>query len=106
MKTIHQDMNIYEMAKIIFKEFELNQSCVIYGFIGEGRDLKRKGEAVLEEVDRLDTAHNKADMGQGRMRRKRVVPQNTIGGYVAHKIWRFKHEIIDSNPKTSIWRIQ
>lgn len=107
------DDNYLQIAHKIFYEFDVLQSCRIDGWLeitgldGKIVGTKPKGEWVLEQLKILDDSENIAIRpGDGRKRRKRVVLPNTIGGYVAHKIFGFKEEIINAVPKISIWRIQ
>lgn len=93
----------FQIASIIFSEWEVNKSGTITGFItGPDGRLEKKGEAVLRELERIDSLSNVNE----HKRRKRVKPENTIGGYVAQKIWKYRHEVINNEPKTHIWRIQ
>lgn len=107
MANINELDSPYLIADALFNDFELLQSCTITGFQKDkdGR-LERRGEVILKILDNLDKSSNMQTGGDKRPRRKRVKPPNTIGGYVAQKIWKYKHEIIDSEPRTTIWRIQ
>lgn len=97
-----------EIAVILFRDFDVMQSMTIKGFVtDENRRIERKGQLVLDELEAMDSkAFNCTKKSDGRPRRKRVKPPNTIGGYVAQKIWKYKHDIIDQIPRTIIWRIQ
>lgn len=96
-----------EMAVKIFYEFEIDQSCTIEGFI---MDIDKaglpdpipKGELVLTELESLDSKVNKSDGA----RRRRKYMNNTIGGYVVKKVFRFNKRITDKFYKVDIWRIQ
>lgn len=96
-----------EIAVILFRDFDVMQSMTVKGFItDENRRVERKGQLVLDELETLDSKYNYGNSETGKPRRKRVKPPNTIGGYVAQKIWKYKHDIIDQIPRTIIWRIQ
>lgn len=107
-----ENVNLLEspamIALAIFHEFDNLQSCTITGFVqlDNGR-LERKGDTVLRELEMLDSKHNyQPEKIDKRPRRKRYKPPNTIGGYVAQKIWKYRHEVVGNEPKTHIWRIQ
>lgn len=103
---IYEYESFEEMAKKIFFHFEINQSCTVSGYEEiEGGRLVAKGEQVIAELERLDNKHNMTTEGKV-MRRKRAKPIHSIGGYVAHKIWKYRQRIVDSQVKYDIWRIQ
>lgn len=95
--------DVYEIADWLFSdEFILNQSCSVTGYFEiTGGRLCAKGERVLEILEGLDLRRN-CDKG----RRKRVKLPNTVGGFVAQKIWKWKMKIVDQEPRYTIWRIQ
>lgn len=96
------DDAILTAQKIYFKMGVL-ESVAITGFHYEGIRLEPKGDKVLEELRKLDIRDNVNPEAIGRTpRRKRKILPNSIGGYVAQKIFRFK---IDQD-KTTIWRVQ
>ena len=96
-----------EIAKEIFYTFEVNQSVTISGFIEDEHDMTviTKGEQVLKCLKDLDTAENYGYEGR-KMRRKRVMLENTIGGFVAQKIFKYKNEKRGNNIAYIIWRLQ
>lgn len=104
---ITAEMTAGEMADAIFYKFEINQSCLIKGFVMDGEQLFPKGDVVLEMLERIDSKQNMMENGQASgMRRKRKKLPDSIGGYVAHKIFRFKKETIDREYRVTIWRVQ
>lgn len=107
MTVILHDDNPVQIALKIFEDFELNQSCTITGHIvyEEERRVAFKGEVVLDELRKLDVYHN-TDEGGKKPRRKRVVLPDTIGGWVAQKIFKYKKVVLDGETRISIWRIQ
>lgn len=106
MVKINELENNYQIALAIFDDFELNQSCTIKGFEkGPNGRLEIRGENIIKLLEDMDARSNMCKNGN-RIRRKRVKPPNTVGGYVAQKIFKYHHDIIDSEPRTTIWRIQ
>ncbi len=113
------DIRIYdtddheEIAKKIFEDFDVLQSCKVVGFYeGMNTDTGRrfivpKGDLVLDHIKLLDSQINiydsKTDKRGRRIHRK--LP-NTIGGYVAHKIFKYDVKMTDREPVFTIWRIQ
>lgn len=96
------------MAEKIYKRFEIGMSCSIYGFVQIPSEMRviPKGQLVIDEISRLDILDN-TDIGSDkRRRRKRVKPPHTIGGYVAHKMFRYEILNTDKGPKVNIWRMQ
>lgn len=94
------------MAKTIFNHFIVGQSTKVIGTLIEdtpaGKRLKEKGEAVIEYLDWLDKQENFNKDGK----RKRTRIPDSIGGFVAHKIFRYKRVISNDEVKYTIWRMQ
>ena len=103
---VYADDSVQDTAEKIYRQFEVLQSVSIVGWIYSGGRTYKKGELVIQEIERLDSMENCVSDGKGKWRRKRVIPPNTIGGYVAHKMFRFQKVMIDNEPKITIWRIQ
>lgn len=97
-----------EIAEYIFMKFEVGQSTAIRGFTCKvGSDEKMpKGELVLEFLKEHDRRFNVTHKDGKKPRRKRVMLPNTIGGYVAQKIFKWEQRIMDNMIIISIWRIQ
>ncbi len=95
-----------KIATIIFNEFELMQSCSVKGYIMHGDEPVLKGDLVLDYIREMDKKVNFDKVGRDKLRRKRVLLDDCIGGYVKHKIFKFKHEEIEGKPAVTIWRIQ
>lgn len=102
---VYDNETVQEIAYKIYQSFEIFQSCKVTGFIQDGRRMEAKGELVLKEIDRLDRLDNVRKMGE-KMTRKRKKPPNTVGGYVAHKIFQWEKNIVDNEVRYTIWRIQ
>lgn len=100
--------NYVDVAQKIFNHFKLNQSCIVFGFVKdeEKKQLYDKGNMVLELLREYDAKHNTTNNGDGRIRRKRKIIPNSIGGYVAQKIFCYEQVVHDGIPKTRIWRVQ
>jgi hypothetical protein len=86
----------------VYNSFEVNQSCTVKGFILDGEDVIPKGKLVLQHIERLDVAEHYNKQG----RRKRVKPANSIGDYVAGKIFCYEERIKDKKIIFLIWRKQ
>ncbi len=96
-----------EIAMKIFGDFVVNQSCTIKGYCHVGTRVELKGEEVLKILEQMDRETNcYVSTVDGRPRRKRARPDNTIGGWEAQKMFRFSHGTRDAVPFTNIWRIQ
>lgn len=101
--------NAHQMAHKIFYNFKLNQSCTISGWIQfiDIQDVMPKGDYVIKLLEKLDTMVNcNKSRSDGRMRRSRVKLPNTVGGFVAQKIFKWDVRIMDQIPRYTIWRIQ
>lgn len=111
MFRIYDSDSWKETAKKIYNDMPVGVSCSVQGMIEEVSDegkllsVKSKAELVIAELRRLDRLENLRSMGK-KMTRKRVVLPDSIGGYVAHKIFRFSHKIVDSDVRYTIWRVQ
>lgn len=93
----------YDIAKDIYNNYKLHQSCSV---VGIGEDIIPMGEKVLDGLRRLDTLENTYVGSDKRNRRKRVILPNTVGGYVAQKIFKWKQEIRNKKMIYTIWRVQ
>lgn len=102
---IYETDDYMTMAEKIYKDFEVNQSCTVKGFIvDEKRDeVIPKGKLVLDHIKLLDTDEH---VGKSGLRRKRVKPVNSIGDYVAGKIFKWEERIKDRKIIYLIWRMQ
>lgn len=98
----------YQLALSIFHDWEINQSVTIKGFVQTGEDEPvPAGQLICEYLEKFDKEANTfAPSGDKKIRRKRYKPPNTIGGYVAHKMFKWKQEIRDHKMVYTIWRIQ
>lgn len=106
---VYDTDTVEEMAKKIYEEFVINQSCTIHGielvanaYYPERIRPVAKGELVVDKltyIDRLDNFIGKY--------RKRSKFSNSIGGEIAHKAFKWKKEMLaDGSPKYTIWRVQ
>lgn len=106
---IYETDDLFTIVNKIFEDFEIGQSVSISGFVIHGREQKvrPKGEVVLEELRILDESINaEKSRRDGRIRRKRKIEPDSIGGYVAQKIWKYKLVYINEIPRYTIWRFQ
>lgn len=97
-----------DIARKIFKHFAVHQSCTISGFsrVNNETRLTPKGEVVLDYLRKMDAKANTQVPPDGRPRRKRRILPNSIGGYIAQKIFTWKWETRDGMPYCTIWRYQ
>lgn len=101
---IYETDDYLTMAEKIYYHFEVNQSCTIKGFIIDEGEPIPKGKMVLEQINNLDRFEN-YDKSY-RPRRKRVKPPNSIGDFVAGKIFKWEERIHDRKIIYLIWRMQ
>jgi hypothetical protein len=105
MERILETDDYITMAQKIYETFDVHHSCTIKGLVLD-RDKEvyiPKGELVLEQINRLDIAENYDKFGR---RRRRVKPVNSIGDYVAGKIFKYEQRIKDKKVIYLIWRVQ
>lgn len=91
-----------ETAFKIYNNFVVNQNCTIRGMCLVDGDPIPKGEMVIRKLDEYDKRDN---IGSGN-RRKRVKPENSIGDYIAQKMFTWEMRIQDKKPVYMIWRRQ
>jgi len=105
MERILETDDYLTMAKKIYESFDLHHSCTIKGLVldRDKQEFIPKGELVLEHINRFDIAENFDKRGR---RRKRVKPANSIGDFVAGKIFKYEKRIKDKKIIYLIWRIQ
>ena len=96
------------MANTIFNEFEVNQSCLIKGMEIDqvNMTVTPKGEMVVNELIQMDINKYTRASKDGRPRRKRKLLPDSIGGFVAQPIFRYKRETRDGEIVYTIWRVQ
>lgn len=103
-KFVRPDMDCEEMAFVIFYHMEIMSSCKIMGIEQHNGKWKPKGEIVCDLLWSYDRLHNvKTNSKDSRIKRK---PSNSIGGYLADKIFRWKIDVLEDDVKYTIWRIQ
>ncbi|TXI13258.1 MAG: hypothetical protein E6Q68_01725 [Polynucleobacter sp.] len=96
---------IKEIASKIYYGFELHQSCGIDGLELVDGNMVTKGSLVIRELTLLDLADNTEATGK-KIRRKRVTLPNSVGGFIAQKIFRYEEREHLGTIRTTIWRIQ
>ncbi len=116
-KTMSNEIRVFDTdsiettAKKIYEDFVVGQSCTVKGLelkegaIIGGKSMICKGEEVIKELERLDRLENVYPVGKKMSRKRKKLP-NTVGGFVAHKIFGWKAVTIDSDIRYQIWRIQ
>lgn len=91
------------IAQSIWYDMVVNQSCAILGVVIIDKRGHALGKLVCDELEKLDRIENYEKDG---VRRKRTKPVNTIGGYLAQKIFKYKTQQIDNEIRYTIWRLQ
>ena len=95
-----------EMANKIYDDFEVFQNCSVNGFLYDaGGRPHIKGELVCNELRRMDSLDNVREHGKRSIRKSKRLP-NSIGGFVAHKMFRYEKVEDDNQIKYRIWRVQ
>lgn len=96
---------VHEIAIKIFKHFEINQSCTIKGYVVDisNEDVLEKGLIILNHLERLDIEENTTGKTH---KRKGLKIRNSVGGFVAQKIFKFKREMRNNIPVYQFWRFQ
>lgn len=103
---VFEDDDYLDTAKKIYEKFIVLQSCKVKGLILDGRIAFEKGALVAKEIKRLDELDNVKFHGEKMVRRHKR-PPDCIGGYLAHKTFRFKRVIEENGePVYTFWRIQ
>lgn len=97
---IYDTDSIEEIASKIYNQFEVGQSCAIKGTIIRGDDILTKGELVLNHMQKL---YSEEFMKPDGKTRKMKLMEHSIGGFLAHKIWKWTKKDLH---KYTIWRIQ
>lgn len=103
--AIKETDTVKEMAEKIFYHFLVHQSCTIIGVEASNGSLDAKGALVWNEIKRLDEKENMVRNKQ-KLRRKRKLLPNSIGGYVAQKIFLHDYKIQEDVLRYTIWRYQ
>lgn len=111
MEPINLDCcSVNEIAKIVYNDFAVLQSCTIKGYVMSGKNGEEtamyKGIAVVEDLKVMDRIDHIRAYGTKRVRRQMKFVADSIGGPVSQKIFRFSTRINDKIPCVSIWRIQ
>lgn len=93
----------------IYNQLQVNVSIDIYGWaINEiSQLLSPLGDLVLEELRYWDEVANITYVGATKKKlRKYKYADKSIGGPLAHKIFKFNKVVLDNVPRVTIWRIQ
>jgi hypothetical protein len=113
MIDITQNETHIEAAMKIWKFMEIGECVEICGFSkrfesssvrGSKYTSRENGKLVLSELERL-YLWNHSLHGKGKVV-KTVRPPWSVGGTLAHKIFRYKRLATDEEIKWYIWRIQ
>ncbi len=94
-----------EIAKKIYYQFEVHQSCTIFGFYKGEDDLVPKGEVVMDYIKTYYEIEFCYSRGESITRKFKFKP-NSIGGPIAHKIFTWDKKIINNEIRYTIWRVQ
>jgi len=105
-ELLNSDDTLREMADKIYNKFIVGQSCTISGF---GEDLNGGGRREVvprgEIIIRLLEVKYRAEFYDGNKRRLKYA-KNSVGGPIAHKIFKYEKHIRESIPVITIWRMQ
>lgn len=99
---IFESDDYMEMAEKIWMHFKVNQNCTVKGFVHDGDDIIPKGELVLKMLEQLDHREN---VGKGN-RRKRYKVDNSVGDFLAQKMFIWEKRVRDHQIYYLIWRRQ
>lgn len=106
-QKIGKDDYYVDIATRIYEHFDVLQSCSIYGHEFDDCDvLHDKGELVIREITKMDRRDNTVPVTGEKRKRIKHRPKNSIGGWVAHKIFKYQKVVDDGVPKWNIWRYQ
>ncbi len=100
---IYAEDSVEVTAQKIFDGFILGQSCTIEGWTDTAG--LSKGQAVLDRLTRLDRTNNMRQQGK-KMARTYIYPKDSVGGSLAHKIFRYKKIPKFDEVVYQIWRMQ
>jgi hypothetical protein len=104
--TVCLETDSYEtMAWKIFNYFQVHQSCTIIGVHAGGGILDARGAMVWKEIQKLDEKENTERNRSGFRRKRKLIP-DSIGGYVAQKIFCRSMKVQDGVLRYVIWRYQ
>lgn len=108
MCKIEATHSVKETAQLIFHQMIVNQSVAILGYVrdDENMTVEEKGKLVIQELEKLDIEHNFQAHKDGALRRKRSRMANSIGGFIAQKIFKYERREVDNFPRYTIWRLQ
>jgi len=106
MVRIYDTDTLHEMASKIYDKFEVMQSFSISGFVNTGEKLEPKGKIVLDYIDRLYKTDNVMITSDGKEKKKYKFEKDSVGGPIAHKIFKWNVRVVDKEPRYTIWRLQ
>lgn len=117
MVRIFEDDSVNEIARKIFEDFKVFDSCTITGFVmlnengmitkdkNLASDVIEKGDAVWQQLKKLDKFKYMQIYGKKLTRIRTYVP-NSIGGFVSQPIFRHNRRKDGDTIKWAIWRHQ
>lgn len=106
MANVYQSDSCIQVARKIYENFDVGESCVITGFIIQLGDSVTRGELILKEIERMDMDENIRFISGAKKQRKYVYKKGSIGGPISQKIFTFEKRIVDSEVRYTIWRFQ
>lgn len=93
-----------DMAEKIYNNFKVGDFYVVKGWVIKGETLVDKGENVITWIQYFyEQEHYKPS---GRERIFKYEYKKTIGGPLAHPIFKWERTIRDKEPHYQIWRAQ
>ena len=108
MVKIYDTDTVADIATKIFEKFDVHNSVTIFGFLLDEstEHLAPKGELVWNELEKMDFNLNCRMSQDAKKLRNYKWAKDSIGGPIAHKIFRKDVKIIDNQPRWTIWRTQ
>ena len=102
---IYSTDNANEIASKIYFNFDVLDSCCVYGFEIDMKEQKLmpKGEMVMAIIEKL---YQKDFINSSGNRKYKTFGENVVGGPVAHKAFKFDKKIVEMEPRYIIWRLQ
>jgi hypothetical protein len=97
--------DLIDKAVDIYEKSVIGQSFGILGLVAdENQDVYYRGDIVLEEMVKYDL--QQCNVRRNRfLRKRRKIPENTIGAYMKWKQFKYKHEEIEGRKYVTIWRV-
>lgn len=95
------------IAKKVWDRLAVGSSLDIHGWAMNeiSQQLSPLGLLVVEQMKYLDEVDNIKYRGERRVRQYKFM-EDSVGGPLAQKIFRWQKVVLNNNPRIRIWRIQ